>query len=130
MQASSELRDVFQAWFRYLVAGDASWVERHVSSRAGVRLVGIGPAEWLEGPEVAEYFRGGARAWGGVVRVSAGEIEAYSEGSVGWGLACPILTLSNGRQLSPRWSAVFHREDGDWRLVQFHASLGIANEAS
>jgi len=128
MQASTELRNVFHAWFRSVAAGDASWVERHVSSRSGVRLVGIEPAEWLEGPEVAGYLKSGAAGLGGVVQVAPGEIEAYSEGTVGWGLACPILTLSSGRQLSPRWSAVFHQEDGAWKLVQFHASLGMANE--
>jgi hypothetical protein len=39
-----------------------------------------------------------------------------------------MLTLPNDKQISPRWSAVFHREDEVWKLVQLHASVGISNE--
>lgn len=65
---------------------------------------------------------------GGVVQASPGDVEAYQEGSVGWGLARPTLTMPDGSQIAPRWSAVSHREDGTWKLVQLHASVGISNE--
>ena len=44
------------------------------------------------------------------------------------GVTRPTITLPDGRPASPRWSAVFHREDGEWRLVQLHASIGVPNE--
>ena len=128
MQASSELRTIIDSWFEAVAAGDTSWVERHASGRAGVRLVGTDPREWLEGPKVAEFLREEVQALGGVVQVARGETEAYREGSVGWGVAHPLLTLPNGQQIAPRWSAVFHQEGGEWKLVQLHASVGIANE--
>lgn len=128
MQASSELRRIIDGWFDSVAGGDVSWVERHTSDRAGVRLVGTDPREWLEGSHVADFLREEVQALGGVVQVARGETEAYCEGSVGWGLATPILTLPNGRQIAPRWSAVFHQEGGEWKLVQLHASVGIANE--
>jgi hypothetical protein len=42
-------------------------------------------------------------------------------------------SLPNGKSFSPRWSAVFHQEGGEWKLVQMHASelhasVGIPNE--
>ncbi len=129
MQASTELRNIIAGWFTAIANGDLSWAERHISRRAGVRLVGTDPAEWLEGPRVAEFLREEVKALGGVVRVTVGEMEAYCEGSVGWGVATPLLTLPNGRQIAPRWSAVFHQEDGHWKLVQLHASVGVTNEA-
>lgn len=129
MQASTELRALITGWFDSVVSGDQSWAERHVSRRAGVRLVGTDPAEWLEGPRVVEFLREEVKALGGVVQVMAIETEAYREGTVGWGVANPVLALPDGRQFSPRWSAVFHQEDGDWKLVQLHASVGVANEA-
>ena len=58
-----------------------------------------------------------------------GEAEAFREGTVGWGVARPTLTLPAGKAISPRWSAVFHQEDGEWKLVQLHASVGVPNEA-
>jgi hypothetical protein len=30
--------------------------------------------------------------------------------------------------VAPRWSAVFRRENGDWKAVQVHASVGVTNE--
>jgi len=129
MQASTELRNVIEDYFRALVSGDPAWTDRYISRRAGVRLVGTYPAEWLEGPRVVEFLREEVKALGGVVQVMAIETEAYREGTVGWGVANPILALPDGRQFSPRWSAVFHQEDGDWKLVQLHASVGVTNEA-
>jgi hypothetical protein len=103
-------------------------VDHHISHKDGVRLVGTDPSEMLDGENVAEFLREEVKAMGGVIKVSPGEIEAYQEGPVGWGLAHPTLTLPNGMQFSPRWSAVFHREDGAWKLVQLHASVGVSNE--
>lgn len=129
MRASTKLRNVMEGWFESLATGDTAWVERHVSRRAGVRLVGVDPAEWQEGWNVAAFLKEAVKALDGVIQVWSGEIEAYDEGSVGWGLARPVATMPNGQQIALRWSAVFHREDGEWRLVQLHASVGVPNEA-
>ena len=45
-----------------------------------------------------------------------------------WGRARPTITLPNGQSFSPRWGAVLHREDGAWKIVQLHASVGVSNE--
>jgi hypothetical protein len=128
MQPSSELGTIITAWFESVSKGDPSWIDRHISRKAGVRLVGTDPNEWLVGEQVAEMLRGEVQAMANIVKVSMGDLEAYQEGSVGWGLARPTLTLPNGQQISPRWSAVFHQEEGEWKLVQLHASVGISNE--
>ena len=127
MQTSNELREVINAWFESVASGDLSWVDRHISGNT-VRLVGTDPNEWMEGENVAEFLKEEVKALGGVIKVELGETEAYQEGSVGWGLARPTLIMPNGQQISPRWSAVFHLEGGEWKLVQLHASVGISNE--
>jgi hypothetical protein len=128
MKPSIELCTIIDSYFEAITTGNPAWTERHVSQGAAVRLVGTDPAEWLTGAQAAGFLREEVKALGGVVRVAPGATEAYEEGSVGWGLTNPVLTLPNGAAISPRWSAVFHREDGDWKLVQLHASVGIANE--
>ncbi|MGH2374440.1 MAG: nuclear transport factor 2 family protein [bacterium] len=128
MQPAPELRAIINAWFESVAKGDASWADRHISREAGVRLIGTDPTEWLNGAKVAEFLKEEAKAMGGVVKVALGETEAYREGSIGWGVARPTLTLPNGKRVLPRWSAVFHQEDGEWKLVQLHASVGIPNE--
>ena len=46
---------------------------------------------------------------------------------MGWATAIVTITLPDGKHVSPRWSSVFHEEDGVWKFVQTHASIGIAN---
>lgn len=128
MQASNELRDIINAWFESVASGDISWTDRHISGNAGARLVGTDPNEWLAGEKVSEFLKEEVKSLGGLVKVELGETEAHEEGTVGWGVARPILTLPNGQQISPRWSAVFHHESGEWKLVQLHASVGVSNE--
>jgi hypothetical protein len=129
MERSPELQAIITGWFAAVARGDAAWVERHVSREAGVRLVGTDPAEWLEGERVAEFLTGEvvSALGGGGITIEPRDAEAFREGSVGWGVTRPTLTLPNGRTVSPRWSAVFHREGGEWKLVQVHASVGVAN---
>jgi ketosteroid isomerase-like protein len=132
MEPSPELRQIIAGWFEAVSKGDESWVDRHVSRQAGVRLVGTNPTLQFEAGDVAEFMKVEVRASGasgGRIKASPGEPEAFREGSVGWGMTRPRLTLSDGKKVSMRWSGVFHQEDGEWKLVQFHASVGVANEA-
>jgi hypothetical protein len=128
MERSPELCDIIVGWFEAVSTGDASWVDRHVSRQAGVRLVGTDPNEWLEAERVADFLTGEVQAMGGNVSISPGEPETFREGTVGWGVARPTITLPDGREIAPRWSAVFHQEAGEWKIVQLHASVGVPNE--
>ena len=128
MQASSELSKIIAAWFESAAKGDSSWADRHISRKTETRLVGTDPKELLAGEQVAKFLKKDVEALGNVVKISLGEPEAYQEGSVGWGLAHPTITLPDGKQITPRWSAVFHQEDGEWKMVQCHASVGVTNE--
>jgi hypothetical protein len=122
------LRDIIVGWFEAVARGDASWVERHVSRQPGSRVVGTDPGEWMDGTQGAEFLAEEAKAMGGQIQVAMADAEAFREGSVGWGVARPTITLPNGKSITPRWSGVFHHEDGQWKLVQLHASVGVSNE--
>jgi ketosteroid isomerase-like protein len=130
MEASQEIRAVIAGWFDAVVAGDVGWRDRHVSKAAGLRIIGTDPAEWLEGQPAFAFLRDEAAAVGGKVTVALQSLEGFAEGSVGWGAAVPEITLADGRKVAPRWSAVFHRENGAWKLVQLHASVAVGNEAA
>ncbi|MFN8532185.1 MAG: nuclear transport factor 2 family protein [Dehalococcoidia bacterium] len=128
MQAAPELRDIITGWFDAVTRGDATYVDRFISSRPECRLVGTDPSEVIGGEQVGEFLKAEALALGSAVTVSQSLVEAYSDGPVGWGVAFPTITLPNGASFSPRWSAVFHQEGGDWKIVQIHASAGIPND--
>jgi ketosteroid isomerase-like protein len=128
VEQSSELKRLVTAWFESASAGDASLVDRHVSRDPSARLIGSDPNEWVAGPDVAEFLRGEVERSGGKVSFRPSETEAFSDRAVGWAATRLTITLPDGRSISPRWSAVFHREDGEWKFVQTHASIAVPNE--
>ena len=129
MDRSSELEQLVVAWFEAASSGDASLVDAHVSPGDGTRLIGSDPGEVFRGGSaVAQFLRSEVESAGGKATFSPADIEAFSEGTVGWATTNVTITMPDGKYVSPRWSAVFHMEDGLWKFVQTHASIGIANE--
>lgn len=130
MQRSPDLEDLVGAWFEAATRGAASLVDTRVSPGEGTRLIGSDPGERFSGgTAVAEFLRGEVEGAGGQVKFAPTETEAFSEGTVGWATTSLTITMPDGKHVSPRWSAVFHQENGDWRFVQTHASIAIPNEA-
>ncbi len=130
MERAPELAAIISAWFEAAASGDVSWRDRHVSRQPGTRIIGTDPDEFLEGAPAYDFLRNEAAAVGGKVKVTVDHVEASTEGSVGWGVATPTITLGDGKTVTPGWSAVFHLEQGEWRLVQLHASIAQANAES
>jgi hypothetical protein len=128
MERSPELEALVRAWFEAASKGDTSIVERHVSRHGGSRLIGSDPDEWFEDEAVAEFLRGEVEGSAGNVTFSPHGTEAFTEGTVGWAATGLTITLPDGRSVSPRWTAVFHREDAAWKFVQTHASIAVPNE--
>lgn len=127
MQESTEIRDIIAGWFSAVASGDPGWVNRHLSKE--VLVVGTDPNEWLDFAQASTLLKSEAQEFGAMqVQVAMGRAEGFQEGSVGWGIVHPTITFPNGKSFSPRWAAVFHREDGQWKAVQIHASIGLPNE--
>jgi hypothetical protein len=129
MDRSPELEKVVVAWFDAASGGDPSVVDRHLSNDPETLLVGSDPNEWFRGTAAAEYMRRSMKESGGNTRTLS-DTEAFSEGTVGWAVTRFTLSFPDGSSVSPRWSAVFHQEDGEWRIVHLHASIGVPNEES
>jgi ketosteroid isomerase-like protein len=127
MEPSPILREIIAGWFAAAAAGDAGWRDHHVSADPRLRIVGTDPEEWLQGDAAYQFLKQEAETVGGRLSVDVKQVEAYEEGSVGWGLALPEITLGDGRKVTPRWSAVFHREEAGWKLIQLHASIAQGN---
>ena len=129
MEPSAELRDLMLRFYAALRKGDASFFDRHFSRADWARGIGTDPGEWWRGARLADAWKEQLQAMGGNMPLVADDPEAYSEGSVGWVADRPTLKLPGG-EVPVRLTAVFHQEDGEWKLVQSHGSLGVPNEAS
>lgn len=129
MEQSAEIEALVVTWFESASRGDSSLVDRHVSPDAGTILIGSDPDEILRGgAAVVGFLRSEVAAAAGNATFTPRDVRAFREGNVGWATALLTITLPDGRHVSPRWSAVVHLEDGVWRFVQTHASIGVQND--
>lgn len=129
MRESKELRDLYLRLCEAQASGDIAFVERLFSRQTGVLAIGTDPSEWWAGSDRwLQALKAQAEALGGGIPLVAGDPLAYEEGTVGWVADQPRFRLPEG-DVPFRLTCVFHREEGEWRLVQTHASVGVANEA-
>jgi ketosteroid isomerase-like protein len=118
------LRDILDA----LVRSDVDEIGRRTSRDGCALSIGSDASEWAEGhDEIMRLFRESTPE--GELGVTAGldDVKAFSEGSVGWAAGRGYFEMG-GSRVPVRLTAVLHQEDGDWKTVQSHASIGVPNE--
>jgi ketosteroid isomerase-like protein len=129
MQRDTELEAFVGRIYDVFNTGDVASIPDLVSDDDGVLGIGTDPREWWVGPAVIEAFKTQPPEMHAAgLRFEPGEAQAYAEGSVGWIADQPTLKLPDGEELPMRFTAVCHQEDGSWKMVQFHLSLGASNE--
>lgn len=128
MERSAELEQVTRALYDAVSKGDISFFERHLSRGESCVVIGTAPGEWWDDSLSALEAMGEQMvAVGDAVDLVAGDLRAYREGNVGWVADRPTFSLA-GVDVACRHTSVFVREDGEWRIVQHHFSIGVANE--
>jgi hypothetical protein len=129
MEHPEELRDLTLRLYEAEATGDISFVERHYSRQDGAVYIGSDPNEWWEGLEsFLEAMRAQSEAMGGMQIVS-GQLQAYREGSVGWSIDRDAsFRLPDGTEIPFRNTCVFHQENGEWKFIHGHTSIGVRNE--
>jgi hypothetical protein len=126
VQRSTELAATTQRFYDAMSAGDADTVTGLMSTADGLLFIGTDPDEWLaDHGSVTSLL---AAQVGAGVKVRGGDIQAYEEGSVGWIADRGAFILPDGSEAPFRLTAVFHKQDGEWRMIQSHASVAISNE--
>ena len=126
MEPSTELRDLPIQIAQAVGAGDVAVLERLTSRQPGVTFLGTDPDEWwtdlasLRQALVSQHEAG--------VEVMPGEPVAYQEGDVGWAVDRGLRFRLGEEETPFRRSVVYRREDGEWKMVHFHSSIGVANE--
>jgi ketosteroid isomerase-like protein len=129
LERSAEIEALVGEWFAAATKGDPSLVAAHVSPSDATRLIGSDPLEVFKGGEaVAAFLSGEVEASAGHATFTPADTEAFREGSVAWATTQVTIAMPDGRQVCPRWSAVFHLEDRIWKFVQTHASIAVPND--
>jgi class 3 adenylate cyclase len=130
VERSTELEAVVGRLFAAINARDLPTVLNLFADEPGIVHIGTDPDEWLSTYEatvvIFEAQLGEFDA--GAATYEPGEVEAYSEGTVGWAAFRPTLVLPDGTTAALRGTAVLHLDRGVWRFVQTHLSAGVENE--
>ena len=118
------LRDVVEA----IANSDLDEIGRRTSRDPCAVAIGSDPAEWSEGyDEMMRLMRDSTPD--AEIGITAGldDVKAFAEGTVGWAAGHGYFEIG-GKRVPVRITAVVHQEDGEWKMVQTHASIGVPNE--
>jgi hypothetical protein len=130
MRESPELRELASRLFQAAASGEEAVLLQAISHESGVQVIGTDPAEWWSGYAAIEQALGVSNeeedATGGVL--SDAEVLAYESGDVGWAACRGNVTFPDQAPIPLRVTLVCQREEGAWRVVQWHVSIGVPNQ--
>lgn len=128
MERSPELENLTRKLYDAVSNADPGFFERYLSRGGSCVVIGTSPDEWWEDYAAAiGPIRQQMATVGDAIEIVAGNVRAYCNGEVGWVADQPTLKVGTATALC-RHTSVFVREEDDWRIVQHHFSIGVANE--
>jgi uncharacterized protein (TIGR02246 family) len=122
--AHDEIRAALDQMIEAQNAGDAERVRSMLSERPDAVHIGTDAEEWWTSKQVVDAVA--AAGGGDGIRAIIDDVGIHILGDVAW-------TEGRGRFTSPggerpvRITGVLAREDGQWRVVQSHASIAVPN---
>jgi hypothetical protein len=128
VQRSAEIEARTKEFYSGLERGDAEVVNRLFSKQDGVIGIGTDPDEWWEGFDTIAAIWRAQLSELGAIKVEGADPRGFASGDVGWVADRPTFVVGGETRIPFRITAVFERENADWQLAQFHASIGAANE--
>jgi class 3 adenylate cyclase len=125
VEPSEEIRRVIERWTMSVAEGDRASILGRLSNEPGTLIIGSDPAEWWRDTDAHAIW---ARQLEEIDRfpVTATEIEAWEEGSVGWAGVKETVDWE-GKTFESRATYVLHLERGEWKVVQVHWSFPRAH---
>jgi uncharacterized protein (TIGR02246 family) len=121
-----EIRAVFDRLLEAQNAGDAEGVRSRLSERPDAVHIGTDADEWWTSKQIVDAVA----AVGGVdeIQAVADDVSIHVQGDVAWVEGHGRFTRAGGEERPVRMTGVFAREDGQWKVVQSHASIGVPND--
>ncbi len=130
MRRSAEVRDTLLRFYEVFSAPDLEGFARIITQEAdeSVLVIGTDPGDWAEGRQRWIAAREALTHSMEGLRLEAGEEpRGYEEGSMGWVNDRPRAVLPEG-SISTRLTGVVRQEQGEWKLVHIHLSVGVPDE--
>jgi hypothetical protein len=125
MNPSTELHDLTIQIAQAVSDGDVAVLERHTSRHPGTAFLGTDPDEWWT--DLAGLRHGLVGQHEAGVTLIPGDPVAYQQGEVGWAVDHRMRFRVGEHEGPFRMTVVYRREDGVWKMVHFHSSIGVPN---
>ena len=125
MGSSEEVAAALANFFAQNASGDVSTFDEVVSREEAVLAIGSTAGEWYSGQTAAR----GAYGLEGVL-IDPGAVQGWENGDTGWAVARPLFSIPDGPSLRLRFTAVFVREDGRWKLIHLHGSYPVPDDVA
>ena len=122
--AQDEVRKVIEETLEALNAGDAARLRSMLSERADGAHIGTDAEEWETSKQVVDAAAAGG---GDDIQAVADEFDIHIQGDVAWAEGRGRFTRAGGGERPVRMTWVLIRENGQWKFVQSHASIGVPN---
>ena len=116
MEPSEEIRRIIARFTRAIAEGDNESALARLSEQPGALIAGTDASEWWHGRETREVWARQLEEVG-PFPVTAEEIEAWEEGTVGWAAVKEAITWE-GTALESRATYVLRLGHGQWRLCR------------
>jgi SnoaL-like domain len=127
MQRSPELERIAQETMAAIERADMDALERMTSRDESVVTIGTDPAEYARGfDENMRLMQESTPEADMDIHAHLDDVRAYQDGDIGWMDGVGRFER-DGETVDVRMTGVLRREDGEWRWVQSHASIGVPN---
>jgi ketosteroid isomerase-like protein len=120
-----EIRKVLDEMLEAQNAGDAGRLRSMLSERPDAVHIGTDAEEWWTSKQVLDATA--AADGGDDIRAVADDIDIHVQGDIAWVEGHGRFTRADGGERPVRMTGVLVREDGQWKVVQSHASIGVPN---
>lgn len=124
MDGSTDVRDAVLAFYAGVTAKAVERFDEIVSQDPSTLVIGTAPGEWVT-------ERAGLRfgfETEGITLEPGPRPSGYAEGSMGWFVDEPWFGFPGGGGMRTRLTGVVHLEDGRWKVVHLHVSVGVPDE--
>lgn len=126
MTMSDEVVRALTDFYGRFSAGDVEVFAQGLAAGDEALVIGTDGGQWEEGHDTWASAYGSQMEQLPGLTIKAGDrLRGYAEGDLGWAADQPSFVLPDGTELPVRLSAVFHREEGMWKIVHLHVSFGV-----
>ena len=123
--SQDEIRKLLDELIEAQNSGDAPRLRSMLSERPDAVHIGTDAEEWWTSNQLVDDVA--AAGGGDDIRVVADDIDVHVQGDIAWVEGRGRFTRADGAERPVRMTGVLVREDGQWKIVQSHASIAVPN---